>query len=61
MRFVEELKYRKIDLPIIKGRNYEQLLFENMITPYFDMIELAEYYPDFIIGKYNSQARRQNL
>jgi len=61
MQFVKEMKYRKIDLPIIKGRNYEQLLFENMISPYFDMIELAEYYPDFIIGKYNSQARRQNL
>jgi len=50
-KFVQELHYwQKIqqnppNLPTIPGRNYDKTLFENLITPYFDMIELADFYP----------------
>ncbi len=32
-------------IPEIAGRNFRQSLFENAKTPYFDMIELMEFYP----------------
>lgn len=46
-QFVEEVKFRGRALPGIPGKGYEISLFENGRTPYFDMIELMEFYPDF--------------
>ncbi|HDH12020.1 MAG TPA: hypothetical protein ENG83_07475 [Nitrospirae bacterium] len=44
-QFVQEMKYRGRKFPEIPGRGYEVALFEHKKTPYFDMIELLEYYP----------------
>ncbi len=46
-RFVKELDFRGHTLPEIPGRNYHTTLFEHRKTPYFDMIELLEVYPQF--------------
>jgi hypothetical protein len=47
-QFVQEMEYRKRKLPEIPGQYYHQTkLFDNKKTPYFDMIELMEFYPDF--------------
>ena len=43
------LKYRDLKLPKIEGHQYEEVLFENNITPYFDMFEIAQFYPDFAL------------
>ncbi|MCF6147697.1 MAG: hypothetical protein E3K37_03465 [Candidatus Kuenenia sp.] len=45
--FVHEMKARGRTLPEINGCSYSVSLFENSKTPYFDMIELMEYYPEF--------------
>ncbi len=50
-QFVKEMEFRGLKLPRIPGRNYHQTLFENQQTPYFDMIELMEFYPDFELRK----------
>jgi hypothetical protein len=47
--FIEEQKYRGRVLPQIQGHSYEQNGFENDETPYFDMIEFLECYPDFAL------------
>lgn len=48
-KFVQELKYRRRKLPKIEGRHYEETLFQNGVTPYFDMIEILRFYPDFAL------------
>ncbi|MDM8522012.1 hypothetical protein QUF80_01470 [Desulfococcaceae bacterium HSG8] len=48
LQFVREAKFRERELPEIPERNYHISLFENKITPYFDMIELGAFYPDFV-------------
>lgn len=48
-RFVQELKYRGRRLPEIKGHQYAETLFENNLTPYFDMIEILSFYPEFAL------------
>jgi len=57
IQFVQEMKHRERELPEIPGKTYHETLFENSITPYFDMIELMEFCPDFLIelGKSNSK------
>ncbi len=44
-RFVLELDARGLQLPEIKGQSYQKTLWENSKTPYFDMVELMEFYP----------------
>ena len=46
-KFCVDLKYRELLLPEIKGFQYKYL-GKNDITPYFDMIEISDIYPDFI-------------
>ncbi len=48
-QFVKETAFRGRSFPEIPGRGYHETLFENSKTPYFDMIELLEYYPDFAL------------
>ncbi len=45
--FIDEIKARgdADKIPKIQGRQFEISLFENSVTPYFDMIELMELYP----------------
>lgn len=50
-RFVREMKYRGRPLPELPGTDYATSLFQNSKTPYFDMIELVEFYPDFEFPK----------
>lgn len=45
-RFVNEIEARGLKLPIIDGKSYETALIKDD-TPYFDMIELMEFYPSF--------------
>jgi hypothetical protein len=44
-RFVQELEARGLQLPVINGRSYQKTLWENSKTPYFDMVEIMEFYP----------------
>jgi len=46
--FMEELKVRGLKLPAYKNFNGNELV-QNMETPYFDMIELTEFYPEFAL------------
>jgi len=46
-RFMKHIDARGLKLPKIQGKNYHTEIFENKITPYFDMIELMEFYPSF--------------
>jgi hypothetical protein len=48
-RFLQDLKFRGLELPKIPGHQYENELFENNITPYFDMLELLRFYPEFAL------------
>jgi len=48
-KFVQELKYRGRKLPEIEGYHYHETLFQNDATPYFDMIEILRFYPDFAL------------
>ncbi|OQY09427.1 MAG: hypothetical protein B6I30_09825 [Desulfobacteraceae bacterium 4572_187] len=47
VRFVNEMRYRGRALPEMPGRTYSESLFDNEKTPYLDMIELMEFYPDY--------------
>ncbi|MBF8278417.1 MAG: hypothetical protein HW390_3490 [Candidatus Brocadiaceae bacterium] len=44
-RFVQELEARGLQLPKRNGRSYQKTLWEEKKTPYFDMVELMEFYP----------------
>ncbi len=46
--FASEIKARGYELP---GNNYKIHLFENSMTPYFDMVELMEFYPEFALAE----------
>jgi len=48
-KFVQALKYRGRALPEIEGHQYGETLFESNKTPYFDMIEILRFYPDFAL------------
>ncbi|MGV8122533.1 MAG: hypothetical protein AB2L14_22475 [Candidatus Xenobiia bacterium LiM19] len=47
--FVQQLQYRNYALPKLDGKNYHLNLFEHSKTPYFDMIEILELYPECIL------------
>ncbi|PID56987.1 hypothetical protein CSB45_08670 [candidate division KSB3 bacterium] len=47
-QFVQEMKFRDRELPKIAGGDYHETLFDKGRTPYFDLIELLEFYPDFV-------------
>lgn len=44
-RFVQELEARGLQLPVVGGCFYHRTLWDNSKTPYFDMVELMEFYP----------------
>lgn len=46
-QFVNELDARNKNLPDINSEKYNKELFIKRETPYFDMIELLEYYPKY--------------
>jgi hypothetical protein len=46
--FLKELKARGLNLPQYKNFNGEKIIV-NMETPYFDMIELLDLYPEFAL------------
>jgi hypothetical protein len=45
--FVNEMNERGLLLPAINNKGYNSKLFDGRITPYFDMLELLEYYPKY--------------
>jgi hypothetical protein len=47
--FIKEQEFRGKHLPKIEGRHYENSGFEHKETPYFDMIELLDCYPEFAL------------
>ncbi len=49
LEFVQDLKYRGLEFPKIEGYQFENELFENNLTPYFDMLELLRFYPEFAL------------
>ena len=57
--FVQEMNYRAMKLPEIPGRNYQENLFDNKKTPYFDMIELIKFYPGFELN--SKEAANENI
>ena len=50
-KFAIEMAARGKTLPVIPGFSYNIHLWENKETPYFDMIELMEFYPSFELDK----------
>lgn len=53
--FIQQLHYRDYSLPKIEGKNYHTDIFENSITPYFDMIETLELYPECMLKERRSK------
>jgi hypothetical protein len=51
--FVNEMNARELFLPVINNRKYNDELFDGGITPYFDMLELLEYYPKYELEEVN--------
>ena len=47
--FVSGICTRRLKLPKIQGRCFENSLFDNSETPYFDMVELMKFYPEFAL------------
>jgi len=47
--FVKNLEIRGHQLPSYPGGDFHKKLWVNDETPYFDMIELSEFYPDFAL------------
>jgi hypothetical protein len=45
--FANQLKARELKFPEIQNYKFGENLFDEKITPYFDMIELTEIYPSF--------------
>lgn len=45
-QFMQELAFRGRELPPIEGGDFHTKIFDHDQTPYLDMIELLEYYPD---------------
>ncbi|MCX9076187.1 MAG: hypothetical protein OIN88_16315 [Candidatus Methanoperedens sp.] len=51
-QFIQEMKFRGLELPDIKERSYfKDDVWSGRETPYFDMIELAKFYPDFLLDE----------
>ncbi|RKX53361.1 MAG: hypothetical protein DRP50_05985, partial [Thermotoga sp.] len=47
--FVEELNARGYKLPEIPGFNYHKKIWQDKKTPYFDAIEIMEFYPEVLL------------
>lgn len=47
--YVEELKVKGIDLPQINGMQFHKDLWQDEETPYFDAIELIDFYPEELL------------
>lgn len=47
--FVKAINVRRLELPKIAGKSFEHSLFESLETPYFDMVELIKFYPEFAL------------
>ncbi|QSZ28047.1 hypothetical protein ACETAC_04100 [Aceticella autotrophica] len=47
--FVDELKVKGIILPQINGMQYHHNLWQDEVTPYFDAIELKDFYPEGLL------------
>lgn len=45
--FLNETKSRGLKLPDVNSKKYNEKIFVGDVTPYFDMIELLEYYPKY--------------
>ncbi|MGH7453353.1 MAG: Cas10/Cmr2 second palm domain-containing protein, partial [bacterium] len=54
--FVRALQYRGWKLPHIEGRQYQESLFADNKTPYFDMIEILRFYPEFALEENGEKA-----
>jgi hypothetical protein len=48
---IEEFNARGLKLPKLGEAGYHEKVWENSKTPYFDMIELVEFYPSFELKK----------
>lgn len=48
--FLAEMKARKLDLPAYNG-HYHSSLWEKNITPYYDVIDLIDFYPKELLNK----------
>jgi len=49
MMFVKELETREHRLPEIPGKNYHRSIWVDSRTPYFDAIELMNFYPEGLL------------
>jgi len=47
--YVEELKVKGINLPQINGKQFHKALWQDEETPYFDAIELIDFYPEGLL------------
>ncbi|MDP3149835.1 MAG: hypothetical protein Q8N83_11970 [Ignavibacteria bacterium] len=49
LTFITEMDARELYFPVFDGKKYHKELYDdtNNITPYFDMLELLEYYPKY--------------
>lgn len=47
--YVEELKVKGINLPQIKGMSYHEHIWQKEETPYYDAIELIDFYPEGLL------------
>ncbi|MHA1757478.1 MAG: Cas10/Cmr2 second palm domain-containing protein [Promethearchaeota archaeon] len=45
IRFIKKLEIKGINLPKIEGKNFHIEIWENKETPYFDAIEILNFYP----------------
>lgn len=51
-KFIDEMKAKDLELPgVTGGTDYRTTGWENARTPYFDMVELIEFYPQYFLKK----------
>ena len=51
-KFIDEMKTKDLELPMVTGgTDYRTTGWENARTPYFDMVELIEFYPQYFLKK----------
>lgn len=49
--FLAELEARGLSLPKFKGGKYDETIWDNHTTPYFDMVELMDFYPKTLLAE----------
>ena len=58
--FIRHLEYRKVSLPELPGGNdYIRHLFAGGRTPYFDLLEIKRFYPEFVLSSEDFQGKRR--